>query len=657
MIFEDRLKVTASNLSSQTLSVGATITMGAAVTGCRTLPQCISDGASNPLAIKANSTGVTFTIDEGSNWQDCLCDVTSTTTIVVRQILSGSNGTNAVTFSSATPTVYNCVPADWLRRVAVNSSAPFSQSVPLTQPGYAYMAPTTVSGALAFTPAANAVQGAFAYVRLTADGVNTPTFPGFTETIGSAGYMSTAGVVNLLEFSYDGYDYWFAASQAANAGAGGSATVTGVTVSPSTASVAGSGTQTFTAVVAGTNSPSQSVTWNASAGSITSGGVFTAPAATASTQSITITATSVADNSKSGTATVTVAASGSTVTGVTVSPSTATVAGFATQQFSASVAGTNSPSQSVTWSTSAGSINSSGLFTAPAGTASTQTVTVTATSAQDGTKSGTATVTISAATAPGAPTIGTAVAGDGYVDVAFTAPASNGGASITSYTATLSTGETNTGTTSPIRVAAANGTARTAHVTATNSVGTGAASAESNSVTPTVAVAIRFTQLTGINEGGTSPNFTYTGATTAAYSSQLGLSNQGLQSGVDGSMQLTLITSVTDGFILGLTTSSTPVAYGSLPYGIYCNGNSGAYKVITSGSPVAGNTINNLARANGDWVRLRRTGTTVYAEVCKDGINWQIFHSWTGVPTSAYKFDLLLNSTTSVGGLVGSGLA
>jgi hypothetical protein len=92
-----------------------------------------------------------------------------------------------------------------------------------------------------------------------------------------------------------------------------------------------------------------------------------------------------------------------------------------------------------------------------------------------------------APTAPGAPTIGTATAGDGYVDVAFTAPASDGGATITSYTATLSTGETATGTTSPIRVTAANGTARTGHVTATNSVNTGPASAESNSVTPTAA--------------------------------------------------------------------------------------------------------------------------------------------------------------------------
>lgn len=92
-------------------------------------------------------------------------------------------------------------------------------------------------------------------------------------------------------------------------------------------------------------------------------------------------------------------------------------------------------------------------------------------------------------TVPGAPTIGTAVAGDGYVDVAFTAPSSNGGSAVTGYTATLSTGETNTGTVSPIRVTAANGTARTAHVTAMNGVGTGPASAESNSVTPKAATA------------------------------------------------------------------------------------------------------------------------------------------------------------------------
>lgn len=92
------------------------------------------------------------------------------------------------------------------------------------------------------------------------------------------------------------------------------------------------------------------------------------------------------------------------------------------------------------------------------------------------------------AVAPGAPTIGTAQAGDGYVDVVFTPPAFDGYSNLTGYTATLSTGETNTGATSPIRVTAANGTARTAHVTASNSSGPGAASAESNSVTPQAGV-------------------------------------------------------------------------------------------------------------------------------------------------------------------------
>lgn len=178
----------------------------------------------------------------------------------------------------------------------------------------------------------------------------------------------------------------------------GVVTVTSVTVSPSTATVSGGGTQTFTATVAGAYSPSQAVNWSANAGSITSAGVFTAPASTGSPQSVTVTASSVVDGSKTGTATVTVPATGSTVTGVTVSPSTATVTGGATQTFTATVAGTGSPSQAVAWTTNAGSITSGGVLTAPATTGSVQTVTVTATSAQDGTKAGTATVTVPATT-------------------------------------------------------------------------------------------------------------------------------------------------------------------------------------------------------------------------------------------------------------------
>jgi uncharacterized protein (TIGR02145 family) len=89
-------------------------------------------------------------------------------------------------------------------------------------------------------------------------------------------------------------------------------------------------------------------------------------------------------------------------------------------------------------------------------------------------------------TAPDAPGIGTATGGDAQATVAFTAPASDGGTAITTYTVTSSPGGiTTTGASSPISITGlTNGTAYTFTVTATNSVGTGAASAVSNSVTP-----------------------------------------------------------------------------------------------------------------------------------------------------------------------------
>jgi len=182
-------------------------------------------------------------------------------------------------------------------------------------------------------------------------------------------------------------------------------TVSGVVVSPATAT----GSATFSAVVNGTGSPSQSVTWSRSgtAGSINaSTGAWTAPAATSVQQVITITATSVQDNTKTGTATVTIAAvvPGSTVSGVAVSPASGTVAGGGVRNFTAIVSGTNSPSQAVSWATNLGTINpSTGQLVAPAATSVQQTGTVTATSTQDPTKSNTATFTVAAVVAPPAP--------------------------------------------------------------------------------------------------------------------------------------------------------------------------------------------------------------------------------------------------------------
>jgi hypothetical protein len=91
---------------------------------------------------------------------------------------------------------------------------------------------------------------------------------------------------------------------------------------------------------------------------------------------------------------------------------------------------------------------------------------------------------------PGAPSITIAAAGNGKATLSFTPPASDGGATITSYTASCSPGPvTKTAANGPLVVTGlTNGVTYSCTVAATNSVGTGSASMAMN-VTPLATVA------------------------------------------------------------------------------------------------------------------------------------------------------------------------
>ena len=121
-------------------------------------------------------------------------------------------------------------------------------------------------------------------------------------------------------------------------------------------------------------------------------------------------------------------------------------------------------------------------------TGTSYTFTVNATNIVGTSTSSQASNSITASDVPGAPTSISAVSVNSHnVNVSFTAPANNGGASITSYVAISSPGNiSNTGTSSPITVnGLTSGTSYTFQVAAINSAGTGAYSTASNTVIPT----------------------------------------------------------------------------------------------------------------------------------------------------------------------------
>jgi hypothetical protein len=174
------------------------------------------------------------------------------------------------------------------------------------------------------------------------------------------------------------------------------------------------------------------------------------------------------------------------------------------------------------------------------------------------------TVASSSREVPNAPTIGTATNvpsgrayNNGRADVTFTAPAFDGGLPITSYTVTSSPGGfTGTGASSPISVTGLqSSTSYTFTVTATNSRGTSAASAASNSITATTVP--QAPTIGTATAGNASATVAYTAGATggAAVSAYTATSSPGGQTG-SGASPIT-VSGLTNGTAYTFTVTAT----------------------------------------------------------------------------------------------------
>lgn len=96
--------------------------------------------------------------------------------------------------------------------IAVAEAKAFSAAVPFN--GITTFATQNVSAVITFTIAAvTKVPGSQAIYRIVSDGVNTPVFSEFRQTLHSSGYDGRNGVLNLFTFVFDGVDHWVTITQ------------------------------------------------------------------------------------------------------------------------------------------------------------------------------------------------------------------------------------------------------------------------------------------------------------------------------------------------------------------------------------------------------------------------------------------------------------
>ncbi len=177
-----------------------------------------------------------------------------------------------------------------------------------------------------------------------------------------------------------------------------------VSVSPVTATAPLGGAQQFSATV--TNTTNMAVTWsvnnipggNSAIGIISSSGLYTAPSNLPQPAAVTVKAMSQADATASASAQLTIMSD----IAITIVPPLASVELGSTQPLAANITSSGNPNLIVTWSLngpgcagpSCGAIDSSGNYTAPSLLPSSPSVTLTARSVADPSKSAAAAITV-----------------------------------------------------------------------------------------------------------------------------------------------------------------------------------------------------------------------------------------------------------------------
>jgi hypothetical protein len=310
------------------------------------------------------------------------------------------------------------------------------------------------------------------------------------------------------------------------------------------------------------------------------------------------------------------------------------------------------------------------------GTATTFTVHATNSVGNSAESSASSSVTPAAATAPGAPTIGTATAGNASASVAFTAPGSTGGSAITGYTVTSTPGGfTGTGTASPISVAGlTNGSAYTFTVHATNAIGNSAESAASNSVTPSVPAQSLSLNNMGFMQATATANV-YQGTTGGFWGSEgYGTLNLAFQNGVDGEFVVQMLdvpkhAADNTGREIGIGVDAVSTAGAAKDYTVidyFLMHRADACKVYTNstdaGSDSGGGAV---VAAQNDYLRAKRTGSagaantaTLTLDVSHNaGSSWTTIKTFAGAPTGALFAHVNAMWTTSVKLVSASGLA